>query len=172
LTHAELMRVDRVIARTGSRSKDTEKYLANNFTRTGKTKHTRIFDYKGNYSLPGLVSWVADKTQVTTAADCQFKHSRECVQLVQTPAQGGEIIFARLWFPGYKAYLNDQELEVSAYKSFWVKVDLPPSAQGKLILKYAPPGLKSGLWLASLGLSLFVFTMIFSKRWVRPKQEE
>ena len=172
LIHAELMRVDRIIAQRGHRWKDTHKYLPNNFIQVRKTKHTRIFDYKGNYSLPGLVSWVSDKTQVTTAADCQFKHSRECVQLVQTSAQGGEIIFARLWFPGYKAYLNDQELEVSAYKSFWVKVDLPPSVQGKLILQYAPPGLKAGLWLASLGLLLFVFTMIFSKRWVRPKQEE
>ena len=164
LTHAELMRVDRIIARTGRRAKDTKKYLASNFIRTEKTKHTRIFDYKGHYSLPGLVSWVSDKTQVTSIPDCKFKHSRECVQVLQTPAQGGEIIFSRLWFPGYKAYLDDQKLKVSAYKSFWVKVDLPPSAQGKLVLKYAPPGLSAGLWLASLGMLLFVLTMIFFNR--------
>lgn len=170
LTHAELMRVDRIIARTGHRSRDTEKYLADNFTRVRKTKHTRIFDYDGSYSLPGLISWVSDKTQIAIASGCQFKHSRECIQLIQTPAQGGEIIFARLWFPGYKAYLDDQEIEVSAYKNFWVKVDLPNSAQGKLTLQYSPPGLELGLWLASLGALLFIGTLVFFNRVGKPKQ--
>ena len=169
LTHAELMRVDRIITLAGSRWKDTNKYLPNIFKQVRKTKHTRIFDYNGSYSLPGLVSWVSDKTQIAVTPDCEFKHSRECVQLIQTPVQGGEIIFARLWFPGYKAYLDDQELEVSAHKSFWVKVDLPPSAQGKLVLQYAPPGLKLGLWLASLGILLFVATVAFSNRLSNPR---
>ncbi|NOQ64245.1 MAG: hypothetical protein GQ582_07015 [Methyloprofundus sp.] len=167
LTSAQLMRIDRVIVRQGIRTQDFLKYRNKDFSFLSKGEHTRTFDYRKNYDLPGLVSWVSPNTQVSSLDECQFQHSNECLQVTKTTGQGGEVIFARLWFPGYAAFLDGEELEVSAHRNLWTKVDLPPAARGKLVLKYAPPKLSIGLWLAALGLLVFTATVVVLRRKVQ-----
>ena len=118
--------------------------------------YTRVYDYTGTYDLPGLISWVSPGTVIRPAAGPnEFSDTRECLEIDDVPAGGGEIMFSRLWFPGYRARLGDQRLEVSAYRQAFVSVTLPGSARGRLVLEYDPPYLRTGILLAVTGVLLF-----------------
>ncbi len=164
LSHAELMRIDRIIALKGSWVVDIEQHIIDGFTLKNTTAHTHIFDYIKKYPYPGLVSWVSPSTMIEEESACEFKQTQECLNVTNTPATGGEIIFARLWFPGYSAYLDGKKLEVTAHKSFWVTVKLPSSAKGQLVLKYTLPKADLIVYLMLFGSLLFIIALFILSR--------
>jgi hypothetical protein len=159
LSHAELMRIDRIIALSGPWAIDIEQHITDKFALKKTSAHTLTFDYINEYSYPGLVSWVSPSTIIEEEMACEFKQTQECFNVTNTPAEGGEIIFARLWFPGYSAYLDGKKLEVTTHKSFWVTVKLPPSAKGQLLLKYTLPKANLIVYLMLFGTLLLIISL-------------
>jgi hypothetical protein len=65
--------------------------------------------------------------------------------------------FARAWYPGYQAFLNDSPLPCHRLDGILPAVILPPGSRGRLLLVYRPLSLRIGLTLAALtaaGLAL------------------
>ncbi len=48
------------------------------------------------------------------------------------------IVFSRPWYPGYRAMLNGENLPVRVLNLILPAVQLPPGANGRLILEYRP----------------------------------
>ncbi|MEK7990311.1 MAG: hypothetical protein VSS52_004840 [Thiotrichaceae bacterium] len=164
LSHAELMRVDRIIALKGSWAIDIEQHITDKFALKKTAAHTLTFDYINEYSYPGLVSWISPSTIIEEEMACKFKQTQECLNVTNTPAEGGEIIFARLWFPGYSAYLDGKKLDVTTHKSLWVTVKLPPLAKGQVRLEYTLPKANLIIYLMLFGTLLFITSLFILNR--------
>ncbi|WP_416565709.1 hypothetical protein [Nocardia testacea] len=66
---------------------------------------------------------------------------------------GGRIVFARLGWPGYRAYLDGRPLPIEVVANSFVAVDIPPGTSGgDLELTWRPPGWKIGAALMAAGL--------------------
>ena len=63
---------------------------------------------------------------------------------------GGEIVFARPWYPGVNARLNGQVVPMEAYRRLLPAVTLPAGASGRLVVEYWPAGLTEGLICAAV----------------------
>lgn len=65
------------------------------------------------------------------------------------------LIFARLYWPGYRATLDGRDLAVSNYRNTLVTVDLPAGSAGRLDLRYQPVSWQHTRWVLLAGLVLF-----------------
>ncbi len=66
---------------------------------------------------------------------------------------GGQVVFARLGWPGYQATLNGHELPTRLVAKTFVAVDIPPGTKnGDLELTWRPPGWMIGAAAILLGL--------------------
>lgn len=54
------------------------------------------------------------------------------------------IVFSRPWYPGYRAMLNGEKLPVKVLNLILPAVQLPPGANGRLILEYRPRSFITG----------------------------
>ena len=71
-----------------------------------------------------------------------------------TSENGGRVVFARLPWPGYSVTLDGRELDVHNVKDIFLAVDIPAGTKdGDLVVTFRPPGWKTGLAAAALGLS-------------------
>ncbi|MEQ1636268.1 MAG: hypothetical protein ABL903_06220 [Methylococcales bacterium] len=67
------------------------------------------------------------------------------------------LVFSRVYWPGYHAFLNETEYPVEAYKNALVKVELPADKSGTLHLYYEPVSWRYTKWSLLLGLVLCGF---------------
>ncbi|WNJ63079.1 hypothetical protein [Nocardia seriolae] len=68
-------------------------------------------------------------------------------------AHGGQIVFARLAWPGYRVTLNGRDIGFHTITGTFLAVDIPPGTEnGELIVSWRPPGWKIGIGTALLGL--------------------
>jgi len=81
---------------------------------------------------------------------------------IQANLNGGQLVFARLYWPGYKAIIDGKTLEASPLDNVFVKINLPPGLQGELTLLFVPPGTKIGLILAAMGIMLCSMVILIS----------
>ncbi|MBL1078074.1 hypothetical protein JK358_27080 [Nocardia sp. 2] len=69
-------------------------------------------------------------------------------------ASGGQVVFARLGWPGYRATLNGQPVPIKTVAKSFVAVDVPAGTQNaELVLTWRPPGWKIGIATAATGLA-------------------
>ena len=68
-----------------------------------------------------------------------------------TTDQGGDVVFARLAWPGYSAEVDGESVPVSANQVGLLTVSLPPGTSGTLRVSFRPPGLAAGLVAGGLG---------------------
>jgi len=83
------------------------------------------------------------------------------------PAGSGQpslIAFLRPYYPGYRAYLNGQELPVQHFEALFPMVELPPGARGLVILHYNPFSLRAGLALAGASVVAMLIIGLWRKR--------
>ncbi|MGY4102424.1 hypothetical protein ACW2Q0_23140 [Nocardia sp. R16R-3T] len=67
---------------------------------------------------------------------------------------GGQIVFARLGWPGYRVTLNGKDIPIRVVAKLFVTVDIPAGTKNAdLILSWRPPGWKIGGAAAVLGLA-------------------
>ncbi len=88
---------------------------------------------------------------LTVDQDTMDGHRRERVRY----RGHGQLTFARLNWPGYKAEINGRRLAVREGPAGMVTVDLP-GEEGELELSWTPPGLLAGVGCALLGVALAV----------------
>ncbi|WP_158545932.1 hypothetical protein [Blastococcus sp. TF02A-30] len=136
LTWLELLRVDQVVAQHGPRDVQLAEELDGSWRRTSIGEHTSTYR-RAPYRLPGLVSYAAPGVEIEDRESCRRQHSRECVRV--SGGDGGRVVFARLWFPGYTATFAGRPVDVVRYEGTLVAVDLPAGAAGDLVLSYRSP---------------------------------
>lgn len=98
-----------------------------------------------SYADPGI-----EHTDDVLASE---RHERATIT---TNANGGTVIFARVWWPGYTASLDGQPVPVSPYDGILAAVELPAGATGTLELTYTPASWRWSLPVSGLGVLLAV----------------
>ena len=106
-----------------------------------------------NAALPGTLSWVSPGLEVTSAATPRFGDEELTVKGTAEPTR---LIFARLYWPGYHAFIGDTEIALDAYRGVFVEVHVPAGAEGRLSLRFIPPHRTLGLAGMGAGLLLLV----------------
>lgn len=138
LTWLELLRVDQVVATLGPRTDELRHVLPAPWRLVRSEPMSTL--WRGpSYRLPGLVSWAAPGVTVR-AGGCPTVALTECEQVAAGPS-GGRVVYARLWYPGYRVTLDGHDLPVVRHADLLVSVDLPPGAHGQLQVSYRSPGL-------------------------------
>lgn len=117
--------------------KDTSSTSYTSFTRSSKLA-----------DLPGSISWIEHPMAITLVSQT----AREESYTISNPGTDNQILFARAWYPGMSAELNGEKILLTPYRDLLPLLRLPQGTQGKLLLKYWPKGLTSGLILALCGL--------------------
>lgn len=143
-TYADLMKVDRVVLQR-AQYPDARNYPA--------PPGWKWVDYPGHESYiwvlereNGPIStrdgFIADAPGVTTTPigrDSVTSHIRV------TSAEGGQVVLARLAWPGYRVTLDGHDIGFHTIANTFVAVDIPPGTRdGDLLVTWRPPGWKSG----------------------------
>lgn len=71
---------------------------------------------------------------------------------VEAKGEPLELIFARLYWPGYRVALNGEPLAVGAYRGVFVRVQVPARARGVLTLEFVPASWPGAFAVAAAGL--------------------
>lgn len=85
---------------------------------------------------------------------------REEYELMGPVDEDVDIIFARPWYPGYRATLDGRPLPLTPYRRFLPEVTLPKGATGRLVVEYRPAGLDTGLKIAAGAGGLLLLWML------------
>lgn len=81
------------------------------------------------------------------------RESRTRTELTVQGTEGkGLIVFRRMWLPGWRAEMNGKRLRVLCADLVMPAVEIPPGAEGRLVLFYRPTSLILGTVLAALAL--------------------
>jgi hypothetical protein len=84
-----------------------------------------------------------------------------------TPEGESLVVFARPWYPGYRASFNGEPVTISLLNLALPAVKLPPGAEGRLVLEYWPDSLARGLRLAgATGAVVLVVLLMALGRWL------
>lgn len=107
-------------------------------------------------SYPGRVSWAQRGTEVRSS---DSRPSSEVVQAA-VPGQGGELVFARLDWPGYKATIDGREVPVRTRDAGLVAIDLPPG-EHRVELTFSSPGLQVGALIMAAAAGIVSIQTVF-----------
>lgn len=113
----------------------------------------------------GRISAVIDATALTLGET----DSSSRVRVSST--QGGQIVFARLAWPGYHATLDGKEIATTEVLSSFLAVDIPAGTRdGELVVEYEFPGWKIGAATAAGGFALIALLQVLHLRSRRKPQ--
>jgi hypothetical protein len=160
----ELLRVDQVVALQGIFDDELRDELdPDAWTRTVTGPDTVAYRHEP-YALPGLVSYAKPGLGVepVDTADCDAGSSKECLRIEPSGAGEGRVVFARLWYPGYRATLDGVPVPVVRHADTLVAVVTPPGAGGLLEVVYEPPRFRH---LAALAVLIVLGLGVASWRW-------
>lgn len=137
----ELFRVDQIISLLGPMTDELAPALGDHWTSGRPGIYTTTFRHPP-YTLPGLVSYAAPGLVLADGAgeSCEPGNSHECVAVTGATNAPGRVVFARLWFPGYRATLDGVPLDVKRHAGGLVSVVVPPGRTGLLEVSYRSPG--------------------------------
>jgi uncharacterized membrane protein YfhO len=103
------------------------------------------------------------------ASISRINDSRNQVELdVDVPSQGEPALltFARPFFRGYQARLNNQNLRVDSYRELFPMVEVPAGTHAELVLSYRPSWLMRGAVLSAISC-VVLFVGLFTARTTR-----
>ncbi len=166
---ADLFRIDRVVAMKGPHLDTLGKYLPGEWRLESDGLYTQRFARDlPNARLPGTVSWTTPN--VTLEATGKTGTLKESFRVEQRHGSPNKIVFARLWWPGYKAVFAGEEAPVRATHGIFVTVDLPLRPEkGELVLSYLPARLTASLLSFAFGTALCLFVVLFYRRFAANK---
>ncbi len=164
----DLFRITRVTAQYGMWWDEISSRLGPTWHSAGKGNEIETFERNTPITLPGTLSWHPQGMQVAETEP--MKHQHESIS-IEKNAEGGQLIFARLFWPGYRATFNGKPLKVIAHRGFLVAVDLPPETTGRLDLWFRPPGLRLGLGFAGLGLAILMLYLLLARQFFTYKPQ-
>lgn len=140
----DLARVTRVTAQAGPRAEAFAAAAGAGWTQRSVAGGT-LFE-RPSPALPGTLSRLPDGIEIISAAE----GAREA--RYGLAGAGGRLVWARAWYPGYRAAWNGQPLTVEIVNDILPSVVIP-AGTGELVLRYRPRGLGLGLALAALALA-------------------
>jgi hypothetical protein len=153
LSLLDITRVDRVIAQRGLHAERFASEAGNAWVLAKSGAYGDVFVRREALpERPGNVSVLPAGVQMRLI---ERRPNRESYH-VQEGYGGGRIIWARAWYPGYRASLSGRRLEVEPVLGLLPSIALPPGAGGELVLEYIPEGLELGLVIASVALGLAI----------------
>ncbi len=158
--YLDLLKIDTVVAQKGISALDASVALRHWSWRD--TPNTVRLERPQPRQLPGTVSWYSQG--VSTKGSAQLKPDGEELAISNARDTPGLIAFARLYFPGFRAFLDGRELNVRPVDELVVGVDIPPHAKGRLILTFLPPMFVPCLTLAMSALLCWMIAVFFEKR--------
>ncbi len=158
-SYLDLVKIDTVAAEKGEAARRAGATLAR--WKQQEMANSIHFTRPPGNPLPGTVSW--HSKDVSLGGSAQMEPDGESLTVKNSGAGRGLITFARLFFPGFRAFLNDQELNVRAVDDLVVGVEVPPRAAGTLRLTFLPPLLGHSLALAALALLLWAVAAFLEK---------
>lgn len=142
----DLARVTRVQAQTGDLAQRFAALAGPGWRSHEHEASTRFERESAVPPRPGGVSQVTGDLSILRANESAGRASLD----LAPSAQGGRVVWARNWFPGYGARWNGSILPVEIANGVFPSVTVPPGPGGTLVLTYWPAGLDSGLTLAGL----------------------
>lgn len=152
----ELMRINEIRTAGPVLSEQLTTVLKGEWS-TREISHGTIFSLDGRYSLPGTVSWISP--HLTLAEDAEFSSLRERLTITGNGGipEGGKIVFARAWYPGYSATLDGMPVKVEKHGELLVSVRVPAGTTGTLLLEFRPPGIS---WTAPLAVASLLLAVL------------
>ncbi len=108
-----------------------------------------IFDRQKKIELPGTLSW--HSPSVTVSEPAQLADDREMFQ-IKNGTKPGLLVFARLYYPGFHAAVDDKALPVRPVNDLLVGINVPAGAAGKFVLSFTPPLLWPCVTLSAFAL--------------------
>lgn len=128
-------------------------------------------NYGGKKLLLTNRAWRADVGTLThvsdAAAQVQFldSPSSSVERLrVESKANALELIFGRLYWPGYRASLDDEPLNVSAHRGIFVTVHVPPHRHGVLVVRYVPSSWPTAFAISGAGFLCVLLGLFMLRR--------
>lgn len=148
----ELLRLDEIRVARILKSRFEKVYDAGNWLEEDRDSAlgTTTFRYLGKYPYPGTVSWISDKLQIVSHN--ATRQNEEILTLRNDAGASQTIIFARAWYPGYRATLGSTELPVKPHQGLLVSVEIPAQTEGELRLFFEPPWIRLSAPLAAICL--------------------
>lgn len=164
LPFLELLRVDQVVALRGIFDRELRAELDPEVWTRRVTGASTVAYAHQPYALPGLVSYTSPGLGVrpVEGAACDQGSSKECLHVEPAAAGEGKVVFARLWYPGYRATLDGVPVPVVRHAETLVAVVTPPGQGGLLELVYEPPRFRH---LAAVAVLLLLGLGVASWRW-------
>lgn len=148
-SYLNLLKIDTVVTDKIDLRRETEAALGDAWLEKDRAT-TVVFTRRQNHVLPGTVSWTSPSLHITGGENRENEESLEFVN----SGGPGLIAFARLYYPGFYAYLGNEELQVRPIDNLLVGVEVPAGAKGTLTLLFRPPYWFPSLLGAALGFIL------------------
>ena len=156
----ELMKVDKIISWKG----ELEDYIRKNVSKKWEAREKRItveFNHSSS-KYPGLISWLDSGLEILKVV--KIKHRVEEYYIKNNENTEKRMVFARLWWPGYRAKFDGKEITLERYSEFLISVLIPSGGEGILSLGFYPPGFSYAIVLAVIGFLLIVFINFINRR--------
>ena len=107
------------------------------------------------------VAWSASRTVTPTST------ARDRLELDvsgSAAAPSDLVVTRRAWYPGWEATLDGAPVPVEAYEGVVAAARLSAGAQGRLVMRYRPSGLREGALVAAAALLLLVVLAVVERR--------
>ena len=157
----ELMKVDKIISWKGELEDYIKKAASNKWV--AKEREITVEFNHSNYLHPGLISWLDSGLEILKVN--KIKHRIEEYYIKNNADTEKRLVFARLWWPGYRAKLDDKDIVLERYSEFLISVLIPPGGEGILSLAFYPPGFILAMVLSVIGLLLIFIANFIWRRW-------
>ncbi len=104
--------------------------------------------------VDGLVSSENGRVSATRDAAATSVSETDTTSRVRvSAARGGQVVFARLGWPGYRATLDGRPVPITTVAKSFVAVNIPAGTESaELVLTWRPPGWKIGLTTGAAGV--------------------
>ena len=158
-SYLDLFKVDRIATEKGRLTDFMKAREPAGWTETPR-KTTVLFERQKMSTLPGTLSWHSPTLQVSGPATLETNGE---ILRVKNGAKPGLLVFARLYYPGFRAQLESAPLTVRALNDTLVSVEIPPQASGSMELSFLPPGLMP--CVAAALLALMICCVFAAREW-------
>ncbi|WP_232331689.1 glycosyltransferase family protein [Nocardia puris] len=148
----DLMNIDRVVLHTALFPGVREQPAPEGWKWVDYPGHERFIAVLERVGGPvSMTNGRISHTDDVTATSLSESDSTSRVRV--TSERGGQVVFSRLGWPGYRATLNGAPVPITTVAKTFVAVDIPPGTDAELVLTWRPPGWKIGLAAMGAGVA-------------------
>ena len=157
----DLLNIDSIAIKKEKLTKDMQKKLLNCGYSEKSVKNPKVDFFIKNQKNIGSISYVSKGIEVK--GQITDKENLEKYQL--SSSDNGFIVLSKVYWKGYKAYINGKRVNISSEKGL-IKLDNIPNNlnNATLEIKYFPSSWKITIWLSLIGIIIIVCTLFNVKK--------